>query len=83
MCIYSGAGKSSLMLTLFRIVEPECGSVVLLDDIDVLQVGLDVLRSQLTIIPQDPVMFSGTFGVQPIHELWIIMCMCVTRIIEV
>lgn len=47
------------MLALFRMVEPEPGSVITLDDVDILSMGLDVLRTQLTIIPQDPVMFSG------------------------
>jgi ABC-type multidrug transport system fused ATPase/permease subunit len=56
---FVGAGKSSLMLALFRIVEPEAGSVLTLDGVDILNMGLDVLRTQLTIIPQDPVMFSG------------------------
>ena len=55
----AGAGKSSLMLALFRMVEPELGSVITLDGVDILGMGLDLLRTQLTIIPQDPVMFSG------------------------
>jgi ABC-type multidrug transport system fused ATPase/permease subunit len=58
---FAGAGKSSLMLALFRIVEPERGSVITLDDVDILAMGLDTLRTHLTIIPQDPVMFSGNF----------------------
>ena len=57
-----GAGKSSLMLALFRIVEPELGSSITLDGVDILDMGLDLLRTQLTIIPQDPVMFSGEIG---------------------
>jgi ATP-binding cassette subfamily C (CFTR/MRP) protein 1 len=47
------------MLALFRIVEPERGSDITLDDVDILTMGLDTLRTHLTIIPQDPVMFSG------------------------
>jgi ABC-type multidrug transport system fused ATPase/permease subunit len=47
------------MLALFRIVEPELGSAIALDGVDILAMGLDLLRTQLTIIPQDPVMFSG------------------------
>ena len=57
--IMLGAGKSSLMLALFRMVEPVPGSVITLDGVDILSLGLDILRTQLTIIPQDPVMFSG------------------------
>ncbi|CAM9196721.1 unnamed protein product, partial [Ectocarpus fasciculatus] len=60
VCGRTGAGKSSLMLALFRIVEPEGGSKIMIDGVDTLSVSLNTLRSRLTIIPQDPVMFSGT-----------------------
>ena len=62
LLLLTGAGKSSLMLALFRIVEPELGSSITLDGVDILDMGLDLLRTQLTIIPQDPVMFSGEIG---------------------
>eukprot|EP00899_Mesostigma_viride_P026356 jgi/Mesvir1/6905/Mv09064-RA.1 len=55
----TGAGKSSLMLALFRLVEPEEGQL-LLDGVDISKVGLTTLRSSMCIIPQDPVIFSGT-----------------------
>jgi ABC-type multidrug transport system fused ATPase/permease subunit len=48
------------MLALFRIVEPEPGSRITIDGVDIATIPLSVLRSRLTIIPQDPVMFSGT-----------------------
>mmetsp|Transcript_90270 Transcript_90270/g.264058 ORF Transcript_90270/g.264058 Transcript_90270/m.264058 type:complete len:1427 (+) Transcript_90270:51-4331(+) len=56
----TGAGKSSMLTALFRIVEPEPGSVVRLDGKDILTMGLQDLRSCITMIPQDPVLFQAT-----------------------
>ncbi|KAI9293169.1 hypothetical protein K502DRAFT_318772 [Neoconidiobolus thromboides FSU 785] len=55
----TGAGKSTLALAFFRFIDPESGSIHI-DDIDIHKIGLFDLRSNLTIIPQDATLFSGT-----------------------
>ena len=59
ICGRTGSGKSTLTLALFRIVELAAGSITL-DGRDIAELGLQTLRRALTIIPQDPVMFTGT-----------------------
>ncbi|XP_045104248.1 multidrug resistance-associated protein 1-like isoform X3 [Portunus trituberculatus] len=55
----TGAGKSSMTLGLFRIIEAAGGNITI-DNVNIGEIGLHDLRSKLTIIPQDPVLFSGS-----------------------
>ncbi|KRJ97653.1 multidrug resistance-associated protein 1 isoform X14 [Drosophila yakuba] len=72
----TGAGKSSLTLALFRIIEA-AGGRISIDGVDIASMGLHMLRSRLTIIPQDPVLFSGSlrinldpFEIKTDDEIW-------------
>lgn len=72
----TGAGKSTLALALFRLVEPTSGSITI-DSVPIAQLGLHDLRHRITIIPQDVVIFSGTmranldpFAVYKDEQIW-------------
>ncbi|PKC07157.1 P-loop containing nucleoside triphosphate hydrolase protein [Rhizophagus irregularis] len=55
----TGSGKSTISLSLFRFLEAAEGKIFI-DDIDISKLNLEELRSNLTIIPQDPILFTGT-----------------------
>lgn len=55
----TGAGKSTIITALFRLLEPATGSIKV-DGIDISHLGLHDLRNGLSIIPQEPTLFKGT-----------------------
>ena len=72
----TGAGKSSLLNAILRLVELDSGCI-LIDGVDTKGLGLHELRSQISIIPQEPLLFSGTlrFTLDPFstfldEEIW-------------
>jgi len=60
ICGRTGSGKTTLALSLFRLVESDEKSIFLIDNVDCCEIGLHQLRKQLTIIPQEPALFSAT-----------------------
>ncbi|KAJ2558786.1 hypothetical protein EV175_000634 [Coemansia sp. RSA 1933] len=65
----TGAGKSSMSLALLRFIEASQGRIIL-DGVDISKIGLEDLRRNVTIIPQDPVLFNGTirFNLDPFNK---------------
>ncbi|KAJ3008575.1 UNVERIFIED_CONTAM: hypothetical protein HDU68_003039, partial [Siphonaria sp. JEL0065] len=81
----TGAGKSTVISAAFRIVEASAGTIYL-DGVDIRSVGLDILRSRLSIIPQSPILFEGSirFNLDPMNEysddtLWNVLERCALK----
>ena len=55
----TGAGKSSILQVLFRLINPSSGNIFI-DNQDILSVGLHTLRLQMSVIPQDPFIFKAS-----------------------
>jgi len=65
----TGSGKSTITLCLFRILEATEGKI-LIDDVDISKLGLEILRHNLTIIPQDPALMEGSlrYNIDPLEK---------------
>ena len=65
----TGSGKSTITLCLFRILEATEGKI-LIDDVDISTLGLEILRNNLTIIPQDPALMEGSlrYNIDPLNQ---------------
>ena len=63
----TGSGKSTIALCLFRILEAKEGKIII-DNTDISEIGLNKLRSNITIIPQDPTLMEGSlkFNIDPL-----------------
>ncbi|EJD49745.1 P-loop containing nucleoside triphosphate hydrolase protein [Auricularia subglabra TFB-10046 SS5] len=79
----TGAGKSTLALSLFRFVDPTQGTISI-DGVDIASIGVEDLRSRLTLIPQDASLFKGSIreNLDPFNEYTDAECLDVLRAVQ-
>ena len=81
----SGAGKTSIFQSLFRFVDRSLTKgIILIDDIDISQIRLSCLRSHLSIIPQQPTLFTGTlrYNLDPLQQYTDEQCWTVLEAVQ-
>eukprot|EP01083_Nonionella_stella_P000685 1946_1 len=71
ICGRTGSGKSSILVSIFRLFEPMKDSEMIIDNLDILKLGLHDLRSNLSIISQTPILFGNVslrFNLDPFEK---------------
>ncbi|KAK8610038.1 hypothetical protein V6N13_026582 [Hibiscus sabdariffa] len=65
----TGSGKTTFIGAFFRLVEPMDGEIII-DNLNICEIGFHDLRSHLGIIPQDPTLFGGSvrYNIDPLEQ---------------